>query len=462
MITAEPGHAVRRWWSSIDRAAAGLAADLGLYALSAIFAAVTAATSTLLPHRAWGAVAAVGYAAAALAVAGQLVARRIDSGTRLAGTAARAAVTALAFAATALLPMVLQAIQRAGGRTDRAQEEVVVVEHGGARLLDHGTPYLGTDAIAALPPGEQLLGYLPYQPGMALFGLPRAVAGDGWWTDARIWFAVATVAALTLAVRTVRGNGTTGSRPPVDLSAARDAALVRAVQLATVLPVCALTLATGGDDIPVLALCLLALALCATARPGAAGIAVGLAAALKLFAWPVALVLLVHAATRGRRPLGRLAAGAIGLPALALLPAVLVDPAAFVDNVIRFPLGDALVTSPAQSPFPGYLIASALPGGRWIAAALLVAAGLAIAVHLARRPPRTAATTALICGYGLLAAILLMPSTRFGYLLYPVAFLAWAPALRPAGSRSGSGDATGARGRTGTGADSLDTLKTMG
>jgi hypothetical protein len=25
-----------------------------------------------------------------------------------------------------------------------------------------------------------------------------------------------------------------------------------------------------------------------------------------------------------------------------------------------------------------------------------------------------------------------MPSTRFGYLLYPVAFLVWHPALRPA------------------------------
>lgn len=37
--------------------------------------------------------------------------------------------------------------------------------------------------------------------------------------------------------------------------------------------------------------------------------------------------------------------------------------------------------------------------------------------------------TALICGYGLLAAILLMPSTRFGYLLYPLALLTWAPAL---------------------------------
>ncbi|MBQ1015105.1 hypothetical protein KBX53_30080, partial [Micromonospora sp. M51] len=98
-----------------------------------------------------------------------------------------------------------------------------------------------------------------------------------------------------------------------------------------------------------------------------------------------------------------------------------------------FPLGHGLVTSPAQSPFPGYLIASTLPAGRLIAAALLVAAGVAIAVRLARRPPRTAVAATLICGYGLLAAIALMPSTRFGYLLYPLALLTWAPALhRPA------------------------------
>jgi hypothetical protein len=38
----------------------------------------------------------------------------------------------------------------------------------------------------------------------------------------------------------------------------------------------------------------------------------------------------------------------------------------------------------------------------------------------------------LISGYGLLAAILLMPSTRFGYLLYPIALLAWVPAFRDA------------------------------
>jgi len=41
----------------------------------------------------------------------------------------------------------------------------------------------------------------------------------------------------------------------------------------------------------------------------------------------------------------------------------------------------------------------------------------------------TAAAASLVCGYGLLVALLLMPTSRFGYLLYPLAFLAWAPAL---------------------------------
>ncbi|MGC5285679.1 glycosyltransferase 87 family protein [Micromonospora sp. DT231] len=413
-----------RHWRTLDTAAGGLAVDLGLYAVSTIFAAITAVTSTLLPHRAWGAVAAVGYLLATLAVLTQLLLRRHRPTARLAGLGARWTITGLTWAGTALLPLLWQSIERANGRTDRAQEEVLVVEHAGTRLLEHGTPYLGPDAIAALPPGEQLLGYTPYQPGMAMFGLPRALA-DTWWTDSRVWFAVGTVLALTLAVAALRTTPTTAL--PAPDAHRRDAALLRGVQAATVLPICALTLATGGDDLPVLALCLLALALAAADRPGRAGLAVGLAGALKLFAWPVALVLIVWGLTR--RAGTRVAAGAIGLPIAALLPAMLVDRDALTENVLRFPLGHGLVTSPAQSPFPGYLIATALPAGRLVAAALLVAAGVAIAVRLARRPPRTAVATALICGYGLLAAIALMPSTRFGYLLYPVALLTWAPAL---------------------------------
>ncbi|SCL22574.1 Protein of unknown function [Micromonospora nigra] len=432
-------------WRRVDTAAGGLALDLGLYAVSAAFAAVTAATSTLTPHRAWGAIAAGGYLLVALLAAAQLLARRRDPTSAVAGLRARWTVTALAWTGTALLPLVVQSVQRAAGRTDRAQEEVQVVEESGRRLVETGTPYLGPDAIAALPPGEQLLGYTPYQPGMALFGVPRAVA-DGWWTDSRVWFALGTALALAVAVRTLRDRrtappgtttppGTTAPgehAAPPEAAERRDAALLRGVQAATVLPVCALTLATGGDDLPVLALCLLALAFAAAGRPGRSGIAVGLAGALKLFAWPVALVLIGWGLTR--RAGLRVAAGALGIPVAVLLPVLLVDGAALVENVLRFPLGLGLVGSPAQSPFPGHLIATALPAGRAVAAALLVAAGLAITVQLVRRPPRTAVAAALFCGYGLLAAILLMPSTRFGYLLYPVALLVWAPALRAAGS----------------------------
>lgn len=396
-----------------DRARDGLAADAALYGVSAVFALVTALTSTLLPHRAWGAVAVWGYAAALLISTVLLALRR---------PAARMTLTWLAWGATALLPLVVQAVQRAGGRADRAQEEVLVVEHMGERLASTGTPYLGPDAIAALPPGEQLLGYAPYQPGMAVFGLPRAAFSDVWWTDARVWFAVATAGAIVGAVFLLRG-----------------ATPVRAAQFATVLPICALTLATGGDDLPVLGLCLLALACCATGRYPAAGLAVGAAAALKLFALPVLAVLIVLALTSGNAR--RFLPGALGLPVLTLVPSLLVNADAFVENVIRFPLGHGLVTSPAQSPFPGHLIAEAVPAGRYVAVGLLVTVAIAIAVVLVRRPPRTAVTAALFCGYGLLAAILLMPTTRFGYLLYPLALLTWAPALRrPTGTTAPRSD----------------------
>ncbi|WBC00481.1 MULTISPECIES: glycosyltransferase 87 family protein [unclassified Solwaraspora] len=425
----------------LDRGAGGLVGDLTLYLLSAAFAAVTAVASTLAPHRAWGAVAVVGYAAAALVVVGQLAVRRtarqrLTGGgtgdwqptgratrTWLTGGAARAWLTGVTWAAVVAVPLVMQAEQRADGRTDRAQEEVVVVDDGGAsRLLADGSPYLSEQQIAALPADERLLGYLPYQPGMAIFGLPRALAGTGWWTDARIWFAVATVAALAAALALARRRA----------GPAGDRVLVRAAQLSTVLPIAALAMSTGGDDLPVLALALLALVLCTGGRYAAAGTAIGAAAALKLFAWPILLVLLCHAATRDRRAVGRVAAGGITLPLLALVPVAVVDHAALIHNVLGFPLGAGMVSSPAASPLPGMLISTWMPGGRIVAGGLLLAVGLAIAVRLVRRPPRTAAAAALICGLGLLAATLLLPSTRFGYLLYPVALFSWVPVLRVA------------------------------
>jgi uncharacterized membrane protein YozB (DUF420 family) len=406
-VPAPPARGLRR----ADRTGP-LAVDLGLYGLSALFALVTAASSTLAPHRTWGRIAVFGYAAATLCVLVQFLARRGRGGrTGRVVLTGRAVLTGLAWVATALVPLAIEAAR------GQAQEEVIVVERAGQRLLEVGTPYLGRAAIAALPADERLLGYVPYQPGMALFGLPRALAGDAWWTDARVWFAVATAVALATALAVLRPR-------------AHGAALVRATQAATVLPICALTLAVGGDDLPVLALCLLALAFAARDRLLAAGVAIGLAGTLKLFAWPVALVLLALAATRGRRALGSYALPAFGLPVVALLPAVAVDPGAAVENLLRFPLGRGLVGSPAASPFPGHLIATALPGGRAVAAALLVGTGLVIGWRLLRRPPRDADNAALMSAYGLTCAIALMPATRFGYLLYPVAYLVWRPVLR--------------------------------
>jgi hypothetical protein len=257
---------------------------------------------------------------------------------------------------------------------------------------------------------------------MSVFGMVRAAFGTAWWTDARIWFAVGTAVALALAVVLLRD----GTRE-------RDALLVRAVQAATVLPLCALTLATGGDDLPVLALCLLALACAAGRRFGWAGLAIGAAAAMKLFAWPVAVVLGIYLLSRhGSKATLRFAAGAAGLPVLALLPALLADADALTENVLRFPSGHGLITSPAASPLVGRLLAEHVPGGRVIALVLLAAAAAAIALWLYRRPPADLGAVATICAVGLLIAIVLAPSTRFGYLLYPAALALWAPPLRAA------------------------------
>ena len=115
---------------------------------------------------------------------------------------------------------------------------------------------------------------------------------------------------------------------------------------------------------------------------------------------------------------------------LVLLPSIILDAGAVAENVIAFTTGHGLVKSPAASPFVGYLLAQHVAGGRMLALGLLALAAVLIGVYLWRRRPRDVATVANVCAVGLLAAILLIPATRFGYLLYPVAFAFWAPCLK--------------------------------
>ncbi|QSB05329.1 glycosyltransferase 87 family protein [Natronoglycomyces albus] len=382
--------------------------DATLYALSALFAGATALWTVLPAHEYWGFIAIGGYAPAAAMIGILLISAAVPFRMRL-------LVAAATSAAVLLVPMLASIFQRAAGNPDRAQEEVLVIEASAQRLWDSGSPYLRAEEIAAL--SEPLLGYTPYQPGMAVFGLPKAIIGDYWWTDARLFFTAVTAVCLIAMLRLLRHR-------------ASKSALLRAFQASAIVPVCALTLSTGGDDMPVVALAALAIVLGYRNKWTWASLVMGAAATLKLIAWPLAIVLGILAYQR--RQSARYCAIVAAPVILTLAPVALYDWHGVVDNVMAFPFGKGVIDSPAQSPLPGYLIASNVPGGSYIAIGLLLAAGALIAVALYRRPPLTASAAAAWCAAGLTVAIALMPATRFGYLLYPVVLLGWAFALRSA------------------------------
>ena len=104
--------------------------------------------------------------------------------------------------------------------------------------------------------------YYPYLPGMVVFGFSSGSKVEARLTDARIQFLFFTVIVALFALSRLR--------PPTD-------ARVRALQVLTALPTAALPLATGGDDMPVVALMLLGLVALQRRRPVLAGLALGAA-----------------------------------------------------------------------------------------------------------------------------------------------------------------------------------------
>ncbi|MGX1367198.1 hypothetical protein RKD19_002557 [Streptomyces canus] len=368
------------------RTARGVLTGVGHLGQTSPPALVLAATTGLGPHRVWGACAAVGYGTAAV-----LSARYPRAGRRAGAWAA--------LLGAVLVPLVVLVVSGA------AQSEVGVVERSGALLLHTGSPYL--------PHPAHTVDYDPYLPGMALFGVPRALLGDGPFTDARVWFCLAFL--LCMAATGRRPAGTARATPP------------GAVSLLAGFPAVALPLAVGGVDLPVVGLMCLGLALAGRGGSGAAaGVAMGAAAALKWTAWPllpVGLVLL--AVTAGRRAALRAAVAALSVAAAAVVPVALADPHAFVEQVVLFPLGAGGLRSPATSPLPGHLLAVHVPGGAALATGALVTAALGVTVSLLIRPPRTVRAAADRLAVGLGLAICLIPATRFGYLVLPLVLAGW-------------------------------------
>ncbi|MEW2352646.1 glycosyltransferase 87 family protein [Spirillospora sp. NPDC029432] len=376
-----------------------------LYAACAVFAAATAAVTALAPHRTWGTIAAAAYGLGALAA---LHPRGRERPAAVAGAVLAGAV-----------PLPLAVLAALG----QAQPEVDVVHRSAAHLLEHGTPYLGP-AEAAAHGGYEA--FNPYLPGMALLGLPHALAG----VDARLVFGALFVALLVAS------------------SARRDLRLpLLPLLFIAASPLVALPLTVGGDDLPVIGLACLGLALAVRDRPAAAGLVMGVAATLKATAWPALIVCLVLIAARrhrtrearmapvpaacARAPWSAFAMVAGGVVAAGVLVPALIDPQGFLLNVVRFPLGLAGVDSPAASPLPGRLLADLGAYGHAAALALLGLAALGMAVSLAVRPPRDARSAALRLSLGLLLAMALMPATRWGYLVYPAVLALWAHLAAP-------------------------------
>jgi hypothetical protein len=399
----------------------------GVYAGCAVYAVTFGFLSSDSVHELWGIMATCGYLVAAL-LAIALRGRK----PRLAADLPLAA----SFLGALLIPLLVMTGRRYG------EPEVAVVVHSAWLLVHQGTPYQSSAALAYTTNPNA---YNPYLPVMALFGLPRAIFGGGMLTDPRIWFGICFLAVFSWALHA---------------GGARD--IWRWTIFVMGSPIVALELAVGGTDVPMVAFLCLGFGLLAkgladarrlgTGPPEApgrrllgraligAGVALGIAAAMKATAWPglaVAIVLLVT--TAGWRVAGRFTAVAVAVTAVCVGP-FLVHPQGLVVNTIEFPLGLAHILSAAASPLPGHLLSDAGKAGHTSAVALLVLAGVAVALTLLLRPPKSVPRAVFLLVWAMSLMFLLAPSTRFGYFIYPGTLALWLLAVlagRDAGTPPG-------------------------
>jgi Glycosyltransferase family 87 len=407
------------------------AVDGLLFFGSAIFAFVLWSASDLSPHRDWGRDAVVGYVVCALAAWVLCVLRPKRA------FAARVALTAVCFVLVALAPMLLMVRARAqAAREVHVLPEVGVIERAGHHLAAGRDPYVaelvGNRLIGTVAGVPRYEAFFPYFPLMLAFGLPSTVHWLGELGDGRLWMALVTLALLAGALWLARA-------PPNRT--------LRAVQVFAVLPTGALFLAGGGDDLPVLALSLFGIAAVAQRRELSAGISFGLAMAMKLTAWPIALLSLFVVRDRhGRRAVARVGAIMAAIVAVVVIPFFVWNPHTFYENVLAFPLGLSGVSSPAASPLPGHLLTSLVPGARRVLLVGLVVVGSPVlAWWLWRRPPRDVDDVCRLTAVIAIVVMCVAPATRVGYVVYPVNLLVWSWLFTPAAPvvpTSGPGEAT--------------------
>ncbi len=257
------------------------------------------------------------------------------------------------FAGALAIPLGFEILWRFDGVAGSHQQpEVVTVEVGGQDLVRGQDPY---HTLVRLPhavpyhaPGEpDYAGFLPYLPLMAVAGIPSDIWPNNGLSDARIFFCLTTLGVSAVALYLCRADGRRK---------------IRALQALVILPLASLPLATGGDDIPVVAFLLLAMVLAQRRKPFASGVVFGIASAMKFTAWPVAVLGLFAARGRKgeRRPLSMLA-GMLVVAVPTIFPFALRGPFALIDDVVLFPLGLSAIPSTAASALPGHVLVECVP-----------------------------------------------------------------------------------------------------
>jgi hypothetical protein len=264
--------------------------------------------------------------------------------------------------------------------------------------------------IRGLPAFES---FFPYFPLMGVFGLPSAATHESkGLTDARIVMTLMTLMASGWALALLRLT--------------REQKL-RVAQVLIALPTGALFLSTGGDDMPILALLLLGVAALQRRQSNLAGISLGLAAAMKLTAWPMAAgALLVTRNKEGRSTWRRVLLWMGAIVLVTTVPFVLRAPAAFMSNVFAFPLGLAGVSSPAASALPGHILTTWLPAlGHVLAPVSFLIGGYFVAKYAHRHWPLTLSQLLALLSVTFAVMMCVASATRIGYVIYPLNFALW-------------------------------------
>jgi len=391
---------VNRW-----TALSGLSSDAVLYLLSAVFALVLGLRSDQAAQWQWGYLAFAPYLVASL-LAWLLSHRRVRR-----VLSARVALVTLVMLGTVVIPLGLEAHWR------HAQPEVGVIARSATSVAKGKDPYRSYmhdgHLVNEIPGKPAYESFFPYFPLMSIFGLPTALTHKGkGLTDPRIVMSLMTLLASALALGLLRAS---------------KEKKIRIAQVLMALPTGALFLSTGGDDMPILALLLLGVVALQRKSNYLAGVSFGVAAAMKLTAWPMAAGALLVARERdGRSAWKKVGLIIVVIVVVTVTPFVLHAPGAFISNVFAFPLGLAGVTSPAASALPGHILATWWhPFKHILEPVSFVLGGYFLARYFRKHWPLTLSQLLGVLSVVMLVLMCVATATRIGYVIYPLNFALW-------------------------------------